>query len=150
MIFLNTSIFAQDLPYDVTRVTEEKEINLIHPDYDHRLRGIKHNDIVYYIDNSLEKVTAFKADGSIKWQVNIDDVFKCPYMGQPGIWFVMIGNQMVYGDVFGITHEELFIVYAKHDLLKLTLKQGYLNIWVLIKNGHAHLNVSIRKNASSP
>jgi hypothetical protein len=88
------------------------------------MRGINYKNIIYYIEKDLETITAYQENGSIKWQMQMKDIFECPCVGEPGIRFIMIGNQMVYGDVFDIKDDELFIVYAKHDFAKININTG--------------------------
>jgi len=114
--------FAQ-LPYEKERVTTDKEVNLKR-DPMSPLRGISYNGDVYYIEKDFKTITAYKASGGIKWQVDISKVVECPCVGEPGIKYIMIGNQMVYGDVFEIKDNELFVVYAKHDFAKINIETG--------------------------
>ncbi|MES2487726.1 MAG: hypothetical protein V4581_17495 [Bacteroidota bacterium] len=123
LILLRSSAFAQDAPYDAKKVYEGKEINLkADPKTD--MRGILYKDNIYYIEDNLETITAYKADGSIIWQTNMQDVFNCPCVGKPGIRLMMIGDEIVNENTFDVNENELFVIYAKHDFAKINIYTG--------------------------
>jgi len=123
LAFLYNSAFAQDPPYDTKKVNEGKVINLA-ADQQIEIQGILYKNIIYYIEDNFEIITAYNTDGTIIWQTNMQDIFNCPCVGKPGIRLIMIGNEMVCGNTFDVNENELFIIYAKHDFAKINIYTG--------------------------
>ena len=111
IIFLITNVIAQDvLPYDATKVVNEKELNLLLTNK----RGIKHKGIVYYVESNLNTITAYKKEGAIKWKLDVSKVVLLDegYVGEPCVRFMKIDKN------------KLIFVYAKHEYGKIELKTG--------------------------
>lgn len=113
LVFLFGNILIQDKqPYDITKVITEKEL-VIEADK----RGIKYKDIVYYVENDLNTITAYKKEGKVKWKVNFTEKFTSEVVGDREIRYINIDKG------------KLHVTYAKHGYFEIDLKTGKLFYW---------------------
>ena len=74
-------------------------------------RGIKKNNIVYYVENDLQTISAYKKK-KLKWQTNVISVCGKPQKGNPEIRYV------------GYNTDKLIIVMGKHHFAEIDINSG--------------------------
>jgi hypothetical protein len=74
-------------------------------------RGIKKNNIVYYVENDLQTISAYKRS-KLKWQTNVISVCGKPKVGEPQIRYV------------GYNTNKLLIVMGKHNFAEIDVNSG--------------------------
>ncbi|MBO9583763.1 MAG: hypothetical protein J7574_06360 [Flavobacterium sp.] len=74
-------------------------------------RGIKRNNIVYYVENDLQTISAYKRK-KLKWQTNVISVCGKPKKGNPEIRYV------------GYNTDKLLIVMGKHHFAEIDINCG--------------------------
>lgn len=74
-------------------------------------RGIKKNNIVYYVENDLQTISAYKRK-KLKWQTNVISICGEPKKGQPEIRYV------------GYNTNKLLIVIGKHNFAEIDVNSG--------------------------
>ena len=74
-------------------------------------RGIKKNNIVYYVENDLQTISAYKRS-KLKWQTNVISVCGKPKNGNPEIRYV------------GYNTNKLLIVMGKHNFAEIDVNSG--------------------------
>ena len=107
---------VERLPYDVNKVTEEMQLNLRETEK----RGIEYQGIVYYVENNLKTIKAYRKDGSVKWKVRVSRYIK-PAVGKKEIRYIEVKQDMSNPKLYW-----LFIVYAKHDFASINIETGKL------------------------
>ncbi|WP_417942444.1 hypothetical protein [Flavobacterium sp. RS13.1] len=74
-------------------------------------RGIKKNNIVYYVENDLQTISAYKRS-KLKWQTNVISVCGKPKNGNPEIRYI------------GYNADKLLIVMGKHNFAEIDIHNG--------------------------
>lgn len=74
-------------------------------------RGIKKNNIIYYVENDLQTISAYKRS-KLKWQTNVISVCGKPKNGNPEIRYV------------GYNTNKLLIVIGKHNFAEIDINSG--------------------------
>ncbi|RDI10264.1 hypothetical protein [Flavobacterium sp. AG291] len=113
LVLLGNILVQDKIPYDVTKVTTKKELNFYHTDK----RGIKYKDVVYYVENDLNVITAYQQSGKLKWKVNFTEKFTSEVIGERKIRYINIDK------------DKLHVTYTKHDYFEIDLKTGKLFYW---------------------
>lgn len=106
-----SNVIAQDLrPYDLAKVVNEKELNLLLTNK----RGIRYKEIVYYVQSDSSAITAYKKDGSVKWRSDVSKVIQSDkgLVAETSIRFIKIEK------------DKMLFVYGKHQQGKIELKTG--------------------------
>ncbi|WPO78715.1 hypothetical protein [Flavobacterium sp. KACC 22761] len=93
--------------YDDALVSKNSEINFAKT----QKRGIKKNNIVYYVENDLQTISAYKRK-KLKWQTNVISVCGKPKNGNPEIRYV------------GYNTNKLLIVMGKHHFAEIDVNCG--------------------------
>ncbi len=88
-------------------ISKESEINFAKT----QKRGIKKNNIVYYVENDLQTISAYKRS-KLKWQTNVISVCGKPKFGEPEIRYV------------GYNTNKLLIVMGKHNFAEIDIDSG--------------------------
>jgi hypothetical protein len=74
-------------------------------------RGIKKNNMIYYVENDLQTISAYKKK-KLKWQTNVISVCGNPKKGNPEIRYV------------GYNTNKLLIVMGKHHFAEIDIDSG--------------------------
>jgi hypothetical protein len=74
-------------------------------------RGIKKNNIIYYVENDLQTISAYKRS-KLKWQTNVISVCGKPKLGEAQIRYV------------GYNSDKLLIVMGKHHFAEIDINNG--------------------------
>jgi len=74
-------------------------------------RGIKKDNIIYYVENDLQTISAYKRS-KLKWQTNVISVCGEPKVGDPQIRYV------------GYNTNKLLIVIGKHNFAEIDINNG--------------------------
>ena len=74
-------------------------------------RGIKKDNIIYYVENDLQTISAYKRS-KLKWQTNVISVCGEPKKGEPQIRYV------------GYNTNKLLIVMGKHNFAEIDINSG--------------------------
>ncbi|KFF05530.1 hypothetical protein [Flavobacterium reichenbachii] len=74
-------------------------------------RGIKKNNIIYYVENDLQTISAYKRS-KLKWQTNVISVCGKPKVGEPEIRYI------------GYNTNKLLIVMGKHNFAEIDINSG--------------------------
>lgn len=74
-------------------------------------RGIKKNNIIYYVENDLQTISAYKRS-KLKWQTNVISICGKPKVGNPEIRYV------------GYNADKLLIVMGKHNFAEIDINSG--------------------------
>jgi hypothetical protein len=74
-------------------------------------RGIKKNNIMYYVENDLQTISAYKRS-KLKWQTNVISVCGKPKVGEPEIRYI------------GYNTNKLLIVMGKHNFAEIDIDSG--------------------------
>ncbi len=93
--------------YDDALVSQNSEINFAKT----QKRGIKKNNIIYYVENDLQTISAYKRS-KLKWQTNVISICGKPKKGQPEIRYV------------GYNSDKLLIVMGKHNFAEIDINSG--------------------------
>lgn len=93
--------------YDDALISKNSEINFAET----QKRGIKKNNMVYYVENDLQTVSAYKRK-KLKWQTNVISVCGKPKKGEPEIRYV------------GYNSNKLLIVIGKHNFAEIDVNSG--------------------------
>ncbi len=93
--------------YNDALISNNSEINFAKT----QKRGIKKNSIVYYVENDLQTISAYKRS-KLKWQTNVISVCGKPKKGQPEIRYV------------GYNSDKLLIVMGKHNFAEIDVNSG--------------------------
>ena len=88
-------------------ISQNSEINFAKT----QKRGIKKNNIVYYVENDLQTISAYKRK-KLKWQTNVISVCGEPQKGTPEIRYV------------GYNTDKLLIVMGKHHFAEIDINYG--------------------------
>ncbi|RKR11825.1 hypothetical protein C8C83_3574 [Flavobacterium sp. 90] len=99
------SSFAQK--YNADLISKDSEINFAKT----QKRGIKINNVIYYVEKDLQTISAFKKN-KLKWQTNVISVCGIPKVGEPQIRYV------------GFNKNKLLIVIGKHDFAEIDTNNG--------------------------
>lgn len=105
IIFTQTS-FAQN--FDKNLISKKTELNL---SFEPKMRGIKSNNIVYYIEKDLQTLSAYE-NGKLKWQTNIISACDKPSVGKSDIRVIKPET------------DKLLIVFGKHSFAEVDIKNG--------------------------
>ncbi|MBB4802029.1 hypothetical protein HNP37_002090 [Flavobacterium nitrogenifigens] len=97
--------------YNDALVSQNSEINFAKT----QKRGIKKNNIVYYVENDLQTISAYKKS-KLKWQTNVVSVCGKPKKGEPEIRYV------------GYNSNKLIIVMGKHHFAEIDINSGATTI----------------------
>lgn len=93
--------------YNNALISKESEINFAKT----QKRGIKKNNIIYYVENDLQTISAYKRS-KLKWQTNVISVCGEPKCGEPQIRYV------------GYNANKLLIVMGKHNFAEIDINNG--------------------------
>lgn len=74
-------------------------------------RGIKKNNIIYYVENDLQTISAYKRS-KLKWQTNVISICGKPKLGEAQIRYV------------GYNSDKLIIVMGKHNFAEIDINSG--------------------------
>lgn len=74
-------------------------------------RGIKKDNIIYYVENDLQTISAYKRS-KLKWQTNVISACGKPKVGEPQIRYV------------GYNTNKLLIVIGKHNFAEIDINSG--------------------------
>lgn len=74
-------------------------------------RGIKKNNIVYYVEKDMQTISAYKRS-KLKWQTNVISVCGKPKNGNPEIRYI------------GYNTNKLLIVMGKHNFAEIDINSG--------------------------
>ena len=88
-------------------ISKESEINFAKT----QKRGIKKNNIIYYVENDLQTISAYKGS-KLKWQTNVISICGKPKNGNPEIRYV------------GYNTDKLLIVMGKHNFAEIDISNG--------------------------
>lgn len=105
IFFLTQSSIAQK--YNHNLISKESEINF---EKTHN-RGIKKNNILYYVEDDLQTVCAYKNDKLI-WKTNVISVCGKPKVGKPEIRYL------------GYNKDKLLVVLGKHNFAEIDISNG--------------------------
>lgn len=94
--------------YNDALISKGSEINFAKT----QKRGIKKNNIIYYVENDLQTISAYKSN-KLKWQTNVISVCGTPKRGEPQIRYVG------YNDT-----NKLLIVMGKHNFAEIDINSG--------------------------
>ena len=109
-IFVFILIFTQSScaqKYDENLVSEMIELNFANT----KMRGIKNNKIIYFVENNLQTVSAYE-NGKLKWETNIIAVCGKPEVGKSEIRYVKLEE------------DKLVIVFGKHSFAEVNKNTG--------------------------
>lgn len=93
--------------YNDALISQKSEINFAKT----QKRGIKKNNIIYYVENDLQTISAYKRS-KLKWQTNVISVCGEPKKGEPEIRYV------------GYNSNKLLIVIGKHNFVEIDVNSG--------------------------
>ncbi|PWB28132.1 hypothetical protein [Flavobacterium sp. HTF] len=93
--------------YNDALISKNSEINFAKT----QKRGIKKNNIIYYVENDLQTISAYKKS-KLKWQTNVISVCGKPKVGEPEIRYV------------GYNTNKLLIVIGKHNFAEIDINSG--------------------------
>lgn len=93
--------------FNETLISKNSEINFAKTPK----RGIKKNNIVYYVENDLQTISAYKGS-KLKWQTNVISVCGEPKRGEAQIRYV------------GYNTDKLLIVMGKHNFAEIDINSG--------------------------
>ncbi|MDR7372200.1 hypothetical protein [Flavobacterium aquidurense] len=93
--------------YNDALISQNSEINFAKT----QKRGIKKNNIVYYVENDLQTISAYKRN-KLKWQTNVISICGKPKTGEPEIRYV------------GYNADKLLIVMGKHNFAEIDITNG--------------------------
>jgi hypothetical protein len=93
--------------YNNALISKDSEINFAKT----QKRGIKKNNIIYYVENDLQTISAYKRS-KLKWQTNVISVCGKPKLGNPEIRYV------------GYNANKLLIVMGKHNFAEIDINSG--------------------------
>ncbi|GAA3777707.1 hypothetical protein [Flavobacterium ginsengiterrae] len=96
---------AQKINNDL--ISKNSEINFAKT----QKRGIKKNNIIYYVENDLQTISAYKRK-KLKWQTNVISVCGKPKLGEAQIRYV------------GYNSDKLLIVMGKHHFAEIDVNSG--------------------------
>lgn len=105
IIFTQTS-FAQN--FDKNLISKKTELNL---SFEPKMRGIKSNNIVYYIKKDLQTLSAYE-NRKLKWQTNIISACDKSSVGKSEIRVIKPET------------DKLLIVFGKHSFAEVDIKNG--------------------------
>lgn len=74
-------------------------------------RGIKKNNIIYYVENDLETISAYKSN-KLKWQTNVISICGKPKTGEAQIRYL------------GFNTNKLLVVIGKHNFAEIDINSG--------------------------
>ena len=109
LLFLSffQTAFSQQAKYDSNKIASVMKLNLALTEK----RGIKSDDIIYYVEKDKQTLTAYKA-GGIKWQVNIIKICGKPVVGQPEIRYIELNKNKIE------------VAFGKHDFANINIQDG--------------------------
>lgn len=93
--------------YNDALISKNSEINFAKT----QKRGIKKDNIIYYVENDLQTISAYKKS-KLKWQTNVISVCGKPKKGNPEIRYV------------GYNADKLLIVIGKHNFAEIDIYSG--------------------------
>jgi len=93
--------------FNDTLISKSSEINFAKT----QKRGIKKNNIIYYVENDLQTISAYKGS-KLKWQTNVISICGKPKNGSPEIRYV------------GYNTDKLLIVMGKHNFAEIDINSG--------------------------
>lgn len=93
--------------YNDALISNNSEINFAKT----QKRGIKKNNMVYYVENDLQTISAYKRS-KLKWQTNVISVCGKPKLGEAQIRYV------------GYNSNKLLIVMGKHNFAEIDVDSG--------------------------
>lgn len=93
--------------YNDALISQNSEINFAKT----QKRGIKKNNIIYYVENDMQTISAYKKS-KLKWQTNVVSVCGKPKKGEPEIRYV------------GYNSNKLLIVIGKHNFVEIDINSG--------------------------
>lgn len=98
------STFAQ---YKINLISKKIEINFSKTEK----RGIEQKNVIYYVEEDLQTISAYKNKKTI-WQTNVISVCGKPKVGNPQIRYVQYNI------------DKLLIVIGKHNFAEVDIKNG--------------------------
>ncbi|TPG34088.1 hypothetical protein [Flavobacterium pectinovorum] len=93
--------------YNDTLISKGSEINFAKT----QKRGIKKNNIIYFVENDLQTISAYKKN-RLKWQTNVVSICGKPKNGEPEIRYV------------GFNTNKLLVVMGKHNFAEVDINSG--------------------------
>ncbi|WP_316634589.1 hypothetical protein [uncultured Flavobacterium sp.] len=93
--------------YNTDLISKNSEINFAKT----QKRGIKKDNIIYYVEKDLQTISAYK-NRKLKWQTNVISACGEPKVGQPQIRYV------------GYNTNKLLIVIGKHNFAEIDVNNG--------------------------
>ncbi|WP_264554127.1 hypothetical protein [Flavobacterium sp. N2038] len=93
--------------YNDALISKNSEINFAKT----QKRGIKKNNIVYYVEDDMQTISAYKRS-KLKWQTNVISVCGEPKKGEPQIKYV------------GYNSDKLLVVIGKHNFAEIDINSG--------------------------
>ena len=93
--------------FNDTLISKNSEINFAKT----QKRRIKKNNIIYYVENDLQTISAYKGS-KLKWQTNVISICGKPKNGNPEIRYV------------GYNTDKLLIVMGKHNFAEIDINSG--------------------------
>lgn len=93
--------------YNRNLISKESEINFEKT----QSRGIEKNNTIYYVQEDLQTVSAYKNDKLI-WQTNVISVCGKPKVGKPEIRYI------------GYNKAKLLVVLGKHNFAEIDINDG--------------------------
>ncbi len=94
--FLTQLNFAQT--FDKKLISKDLEINFA----ERQKRGIEKNGIIYFVEENLQTISAYK-NNELVWQTNVITICGKPKVGEPKIRY------------FRYESEKLFVIVGKHQ-----------------------------------
>ena len=105
ILVFTQSNFAQT--FDLKLISKKTELNFAFT----KMRGIKSRKVIYFIENDLQTISAYR-NGKLKWKTNIISVCGKPGVGKSEIRHV----KLEYG--------KLFVTYGKHSFAEVDTGNG--------------------------
>jgi hypothetical protein len=93
--------------YNDALISQNSEINFSKT----QKRGIKKNNIIYYVENDLQTISAYKRS-KLQWQTNVISACGKPKLGEPEIRYI------------GYNSNKLLIVMGKHNFAEIDILNG--------------------------
>lgn len=93
--------------YNTELISKNSEINFAKTPK----RGIKKDNVIYYVENDLQTISAYK-NNKLKWQTNVISACGKPKIGEPEIRYV------------GYNTNQLVIVMGKHNFAEVDITSG--------------------------
>lgn len=107
----NVSHSQQALPYDVNKVSKNRELNFAGTDK----RGIEvEKGVVYCVEKDLKILTTYE-DGKLKWKADIIGICGEPAVGRPEIRYIRLDNDKIY------------VVFGKHSFAYVYRSDGKID-----------------------